>query len=255
MSWARKSGLLALLMPGLAILNTSQATGGTLDKIKSTGTITFGYREASIPFSFLGADQKPVGLSIDLCEAAAAHIKRILQLSALEIKYLPVSPANRIPLIENTTIDIECGSTTNTPERSRQVAFSVPIFSTQPRWLVMKKSGLSDVSQLSGKTVVVTQGSLNVTVARKVNAASNLNLTFLTGNDQAQSFLVLGTGRALAFFEDDILLAGLRATAENPGDFEFLRTAYPQFSAYYGLMMLKNDPDLNRQSIRQLRSR
>ena len=220
---------------------TAQTRGTTLDKVRSTGTITLGYREASIPFSYLGIDQKPVGFSLDLCAAIAEKVKAELNLSKLEVAYVPVSASNRIPLLQNGTIDIECGSTTNTLDRQKQVAFSVAIFVSQPSWLTMASSGIADAKGLRGKSVVFTQGSLNLALGQKINTDDKLDLTVFQAKDHGESLLMLRSGRASGFFEDNILLAGLVATAPDPQAFRFLPNVYGGFF-YFGLMLRKDDP-------------
>jgi len=215
------------------------ADSPTLTKIKSSGAITIGHREASIPFSYLGPDQKPIGFSLDLCAAIVERIKAELNLPNLTVNYTPVNSSNRIPLIQNGTVDIECGGTANDKKRQEQVSFSVTTFVSQPRWLVKADSGLKTAGDLKGKTIVVTQGSNAVGFAQGVNAKEQLGLNIVQAKDHAESFLMLNTGRAAAFMEDDILLAGLKAAASNPDALIFLPEGYARI--YYGLMFTKGD--------------
>jgi glutamate/aspartate transport system substrate-binding protein len=226
---------------GLSAPAPARAESPTLSKIKSAGAITLGYRESSIPFSYLGADQKPIGISMDLCAAIVERIKSELKLGTLAINYTPVNSSNRIPLIQNGTVDIECGGTANNLTRQKQVAFSVATFVSQPRWLVKTSSGFANVPALKGKTVVVTQGSNAVGFAQEVNTKESLGLSIVQAKDHAESLLMVETGRAVAFLEDDILLAGLKAGARNPAAFAFLPEAYDKI--YYGLMFPKDDPE------------
>ena len=240
----RKHALkLAIAATSLALLDlgAAQAASQTLDKIKQVGKITFGYREASIPFAYLGADQRPTGLSLDLCAAVADKIKVMLQRLELEIEYVPVNASNRIPLLQNSTIDVECGSTTNTAERQKQVAFSVATYVASPRWLVSASSQLMEPKGLDGQTIVITQGSLNFGVAKKLLDDQKLNVTIVQAKDHAESLLMLGTGRAVAWFEDDILVAGLVANASDPKAFRMLAATYAP--SYYGLMTRREDPE------------
>jgi glutamate/aspartate transport system substrate-binding protein len=230
------SGLLAV---GTMVEASAAADSSTLTKIKSSGVITIGYREASIPFSYLGADQKPVGFSLDLCAAIVDRIKTDLALPNLTVKYTPVNSSNRIPLIQNGTVDIECGGTANDKKRQEQVSFSVATFVSQPRWLVKADSGLKSAADLKGKTIVVTQGSNAVGFAQAINAKEQLGLNIVQAKDHAESFLMLNTGRAAAFMEDDILLAGLKAATPNPNALAFLPEGYAKI--YYGLMFAKGD--------------
>ena len=238
------------LLPRLAIaalsltildIHASWAASQTLDKIKEVGRIALGYREASIPFAYLGADNKPTGLSLDLCLAIADRIKSELKRPALEIEYVPVNASNRIPLLQNGTIDVECGSTTNTAERQKQVSFSIATYVASPRWLVSTASPVSELSGLEGQTIVVTQGSLNLAGVYKIIADQKLNAKIVQGKDHAESLLMLSTGRAAAWFEDDILIAGLVANASDPKTFRMLPATYAP--TYYGLMIRRDDPE------------
>ncbi len=226
----------------LAAASSAQAASPTLDKIKSRGVLTLGYRESSVPFAYLGAEQKPVGLSMDLCAAVADKVKAQLNLPALKVAYTAVNASNRIPLIQNGTIDVECGSTTNTADRQKQVAFSVTTFASQPSWLTTKATGITNAASLKGKTVVVTQGSLNLTLAQKISREAGLDLTFIQAKEQAESLLMLRTGRVVAWFEDKILQAGLAAAAPDPKALAFLPDQYGG-NDYYGLMLPKDDPE------------
>lgn len=230
----------AVIAVSVGVAYQANAQVNTLEKIKSTGAITLGYREASIPFSYLGADQKPVGMSIDLCKAVVEKVKAELKRPDLKVEMTAVNASNRIPLIQNGTVDLECGSTTNTAERQKQVAFSVATFVSQPTWLTTVASKVTSSDDLKGKTVVITQGSLNLALGEKVLKEKGLNATIIQGKDQAESLLLLRTGRAVAWFEDNILQAGLVANAPDPKAFKFLPDAYGGYF-YYGLMMPKDD--------------
>lgn len=235
--------MLAIAVLSLAAVDirTGQAASQTLEKIKEVGKIGFGYREASIPFAYLGTDQKPTGLSIDLCSAIADKIRSELRRPELGSEYVAVNASNRIPLLQNGTIDIECGSTTNTAERQNQVSFSVATYVASPRWLVSTASPIAEPNELEGKTIVVTQGSLNLGVALKIIADQKLKLTIVQAKDHAESLLMLSTGRAAAWFEDDILIAGLAANAPDPKAFRMLAATYAP--TYYGLMTRREDPE------------
>ena len=226
--------------PLLFTAASAETASPTLEKIRARDAIAFGYRESSIPFSYLDGDQKPVGFSDDLCLVIADAVKAELAMPKLDVKWVPVTASTRIPLLQNGTVDVECGSTTNTPERQKQVAFSVATFVSQPRWLVKVASSISDAQGLKGKTVVFTQGSLNNVIGRKINSDDHLGLTIVQAKDQADSLLMLRTGRAAGFFEDDILLAGLKATSGDPDTFAFLPDTYGSFY-YYGLMLPRDD--------------
>jgi len=232
--------LLACFGSGLA--GQAWAASPTLDRIRARGAIALGYREASIPFSYLGEDQKPTGFSLDLCGWVVERVRAKLGLDHLAVNDVPVSASNRIPLVQNGTVDIECGSTTNTLERQKQAAFSVATFISQPSWLTTAASPIVSAEGLRGKTVVLTQGSLNLGIAYKINRDDKLDLTITQAKDHGESLLILASGRAAAFFEDNVLLAGVRASARDPKAFRFLPDVYPGYY-YYGLMFQRDDPD------------
>ena len=228
---------IGLLPPGAA---RAQDSGDTLAKIKTSGAITFGYRESSFGFSYLDGNLKPVGYSIDICKRIVDAVKTELQLPAIEIRYQAVTSANRIPLVQNGTVDIECGSTTNLVERQKQVAFSPDIFRYNVRMLVKADSGIRSISDLQGKTVVTTTGTTSFRLLREADKGRNLEVNHLAGKDHSDSFLLVESGRAQAFVLDDILLAGQIANARSPKDFaivgESLRTENQS------LMFRKDDP-------------
>jgi glutamate/aspartate transport system substrate-binding protein len=231
-----------LTAAAIAVFSAPAAQAGpTLDNIKANEAITIGFREASIPFSYLGADQKPVGFSMDLCAHIVDRLKTDLKLPDLKVNLVPVNSSNRIPLIQNGTIDIECGGTSSSKKRLEQVSFSVSTFASQPSWLVLASSGLKTPDDLKGKTVVVTQGSNAVGIAQSVSQKDGLELNVAQGKDHAESFLLLTSGRAAAFMEDDILLAGLKAQYSKPDELAFLKSDYS--ITWYGLMFSKDDPD------------
>jgi glutamate/aspartate transport system substrate-binding protein len=239
----KNSSTLAIAILSLAMLDISaaEAASQTLEKIKEVGKIAFGYRQASIPFAYLGDDQKPTGLSLDLCSAVADRIRSELRRPELQTEYVPVDASNRIPLLQNGTIDVECGSTTNTAERQKQVSFSVATYVASPRWLVSAASPITDLNGLEGQAIVVTQGSLNLVTAGKIIAERKLNARIVQAKDHAESILILRTGRAAAWFEDDILVAGLVANSSDPKTFRMLPAIYAP--TYYGLMTRREDPE------------
>ncbi|MGH1573281.1 transporter substrate-binding domain-containing protein [Methylobacterium sp. P31] len=213
---------------------------GTLRKIKDAGTIAIGYRESSVPFSYLDGNQKPIGFSMDLCGHVVEAVKKKLGLVDLKVAYTPVNSATRLPLVANGTIDIECGSTANQLARQKQVAFSVSTFVAQFKWLTRKDSGVSAPEDLKGKTVVVTAGTNTAQFLNKLNQEQGLNLNIIQGKDHAESFLLVETGRASAFMEDDILLAGVKATSKDPSKFKILEKSYS--ADPYALMFRREDP-------------
>lgn len=194
----------------------------TLKKIKETGTVTLGVREASIPLSYLDDKQQSIGYSIDLCLKVVDAIRAELKMPGLKVAMTPVTSQTRIPLLANGTIDMECGSTTNTLERHTQVDFLVTTFVTGTKLLAKKSSNIKSYKDLKGKTVVVTSGTTNERVIKELNEKENLGISFIQSKDHAESFLTVDSGRAVAFPMDDILLYGLKASAKNPADWDVI---------------------------------
>jgi glutamate/aspartate transport system substrate-binding protein len=239
-------GLANLCLALASALSIASAEGlsPTLQKIKDAGTITIGHRDSSVPFSYLDDNQKPIGFSLDLCGLIVAKIKTRIGQPDLKLAYQSVNSSNRIPLVKNGTVDIECGSTANTIARQQEVAYSVIFYAPQFKWIALKSSGVKTTDDLKGKAVVVTQGTNTAQFVARLNAEKGLGMKILQGKDHAESFLLVETGRAAAFMEDDILLAGLKANASSPDNFVFLSDAYP--SDPYGVMMSKGDPEFKR---------
>jgi len=235
------SCLLLAFSPPLAF---AQSLGPALQKIKDSGTITIGNRDSSVPFSYLDDNQKPIGFSLELCSLVVAKVKARLGLPDLKIAYQGVNSSNRIPLVKNGTVDIECGSTANTIARQQEVAYSVIFYAPQFKWIALKSSGLKTTDDLKSKTVAVTQDTNTAQFVAKLNTDKALGMKILQGKDHAESFLLVETGRAQAFMEDDILLAGLKATSSAPDNFAFLADAFP--SDPYGVMMAKGDGEFKR---------
>lgn len=219
---------------------TTEKQTGTLDKIKQSGTIVLGVRDSSVPFSYLDDNQKSIGYSIDLCMKVVDSVKKQLNLPNLEVKMNPVTSQTRIPLMVNGTIDLECGSTTNTLERQKQVAFSVAHYVTSVRMAVKADSGIESLDNLEGKSVVTTSGTTSDRYIKQNEQGKELKINNLYGKDHAESFLMLESGRAQAFVMDDVLLAGLIAQSKNPKDFAIVGTALSVEP--YGLMLRKDDP-------------
>jgi len=217
----------------------AQDPEGTLKKVKETGTFTVGHRDSSIPLSYLDDKLRPVGFSIELCRRVVEAVKAKLGMPDLTVAYTPVTSATRIPLVANGTVDIECGSTANMSSRQKQVAFSYTFFVPQFKWITRAGSGISSADDLRSKTVAVTAGTNTALFVNKMNNEEQRGLTVMSGKDHAESFLLVETGRASAWMEDDILIAGFRANAKNPAGFKLLDKAYP--SDPYALMMRKDD--------------
>mgnify|MGYP000502889040 FL=1 len=212
----------------------------TLKKIKETGTIALGHRESSIPFSYYDDKQQVVGYSQELMLKVVDAVKTELKLASIQTKLTPVTSQNRIPLVQNGTIDIECGSTTNNTERARQVAFSNTIFIIGTRLMTKKDSGVKDFPDLAGKNVVTTAGTTSERLIRKMNEDKKLGMNIISAKDHGEAFLTLETGRAVAFMMDDALLYGEMAKARKPADWTVVGT--PQSFEAYGCMMRKDDP-------------
>jgi len=214
--------------------------GSTLAKIKSTGAITYGYRESSFGFSYIDGGPRPVGYSIDICNRIVEAVKTELKMLNIEVKYQAVTSANRMPLVQNGTVDIECGSTTNLVERQKQVAFSPDIFRYNVRTLVRANSKINGIADLQGKTVATTAGTTSFRLLKEADKGQRLEVTNILGRDHSDSFQLVVADRAQAFVLDDILLAGLIANAPNPKDYkivgESLRTENQS------LMFRKDDP-------------
>jgi glutamate/aspartate transport system substrate-binding protein len=217
----------------------AQDLAGTLKKVKDTGTFTIGHRDSSIPLSYLDDRLRPIGFSIELCKHVAEAVKGKLGTSSLKVAYNPVTSATRIPLVANGTVDIECGSTANMTSRQKQVGFSYTFFVPQFKWITRASGGINSADDLAGKTVAVTAGTNTALFVNKINSEQKLGLTIMQGKDHAESFLLVETGRAGAWMEDDILIAGFRANAKNPAEFKLLDKAYP--SDPYALMFRKDD--------------
>src|ERR1700716_3738255 len=194
----------------------SQDLTGTLKNIKETGAITLGYRESSIPFSYLDDSQRPIGYAMDICYKIVEEVKKELKLDKLEVKLNPVSSSTRIPLLANGTIDLECGSTTNNADRQKQISYTNTHFLTASRFVSKKSSKINSIDDLKGKSVVSTAGTTNIKQLTEANAARNLVVTSVPAKDHAEAFLMVETDRAAAFVMDDILLAGFVAGSKEP---------------------------------------
>jgi len=215
---------------------------GTLKKIKDSGTITLGHRDSSIPFSYLAGKPEPVGYSHDIQLAVVEHLKKQLDVPNLKVRYNLVTSQTRIPLVQNGTVDLECGSTTNNVERQQQVAFSVGIFEVGTRLLTKVKDGqpsYKDFPDLAGKNVVTTAGTTSERLLKAMNADKQMKMNVISAKDHGESFNMLESGRAVAFMMDDALLAGEMAKARKPSD--WVITGTPQSYEIYGCMVRKGD--------------
>ncbi len=229
----------------LIVLALAAATGlvqaeDTLKKIKDSGTVTMGVRESSGALSYTLGDGKYVGYHVEICQKVLADVQKQLGLAKLELKYQPVTSQNRVPLVQNGTVDIECGSTTNNATRQKDVAFAVTTFVEEVRIAVKANSGINSVEQLVGKTVATTTGTTSVLTLRKHERANGVNFKEVFGKDHADSFLLVDTGRADAFVMDGSLLAGLISRAKNPADFKIVGEVLSVEPI--AIMMRKDDP-------------
>jgi glutamate/aspartate transport system substrate-binding protein len=232
---------IALWIISLAVLVSfgAAAQEGTLKKIKDSATITIGHRDASLPLSYYDDKQQPIGYAMDLCMKIVDALKAELKLPKIDVKYQLVTSANRIPLMANGTIDLECGSTTNNTARQEQVWFTMTHFVTANRWAAKKSSNIKTLADLKGKTIVSTAGSTNIKQITEINAAQNLGMSIISANGHPEAFQMVETGRAVAFVMDDIILAGLAAQSRAPGDYEISAVALSVEP--YGIMLRKDD--------------
>ena len=235
----RIHAVLAALACALPIAVSAQ-TPSTLEKVKASGAITLAYREASIPFSYLDDKAQPVGFAADICNRIVEQVKKATGRGDLKVNLQSVTSGNRIPLLQNGTIDIECGSTTNNSERQKQVSFATNYFYTGTRFLVKTGTAVKSLDDLKGKQVVSTTGTTNFKIIRNLNEEKKLDIELLGAKDHAESALMVQTGRAVAFAMDDILLYGLKASSQNPA--ELAVVGEPIQVEPYAIMVRKDDP-------------
>jgi len=219
----------------------AQELTGTLKKIKDSKTMTLGYRESSIPFSYVNKVGEPIGYSIDLCNAVVDEVSKELEGVEIAVKYKKVTAETRIPAVQSGEVDLECGSTTANFERKKEVAFSPIFFVAGTKLLVPRSSGISSYLDLRDKAVVVTAGTTNEAAVRAISDKQHLGIKFLVGTDHAESFAMLKEGKADAFATDDVLLYGLVATARSGDQYQVVG----EYLSYdpYGLMYRKDDRD------------
>ena len=239
MNFAKLAGLMIAAGTLCASAQAAEPLTGTLQKIKDTGVITLGVRDSSIPFNYNLGGVRQVGYSYDINMKIVEAIKDQLKLPNLQVKEIPITSQNRITLLQNGTIDIECGSTTNNLERQKQASFTTSIFIIGTRIMVKKDGGIKDWADLKGKNVVTTAGTTSERLLRKMNDDQKLGMNIISTKDHGQSFLTLESGRAVAFMMDDALLYGERAKAKNPND--WIVVGKPQSRESYGCMIRKDD--------------
>ncbi|HHN8350724.1 TPA: glutamate/aspartate ABC transporter substrate-binding protein [Morganella morganii] len=235
--------VLSVLVTGAALASaavSAEELAGTLKKINDSGVIVVGHRESSVPFSYYNNQQKVVGYSQDYSNHIVDAVKKTLNKPDLQVKLIPVTSQNRIPLLQNGTFDFECGSTTNNLARQQQAAFSNTIFVVGTRLLTGKDSGIKDFADLAGKNVVVTSGTTSEMLLNKLNDEKQMKMRIISAKDHGDAFRTLESGRAVAFMMDDALLAGERAKAKKPDNWVIVGT--PQSEEAYGCMLRKDDP-------------
>lgn len=233
----RASGTLAILLLASPWAH-AQSTDGIIDRIKEKNSLSIGYREASIPFSYIDEKGQPTGYSTDICIHVAETIKRSLSLPDLKIEWVPVNLQNRIPLVANGTVDISCESAVNTVGRQSQVDFSNPFFISHTRFLVKTGSGISELTDLEGKSIALSINSVPERLIKALIEKDKLNIRIVPVKDNSEGFLALSTGRVDAFSTDDILLFGLRNKAANPSEYEVV--GKPLSYDSYGFLVRKN---------------
>jgi glutamate/aspartate transport system substrate-binding protein len=230
----------ALVASTLVCAQSAIASSATLDKIKATGAVTMGVRESSIPMSYTTGDSRFDGFHVEVCRMILNDIKDKLGLSTLRINYQPVTAQNRMPLVQNGTVDIECGTTTNNTARQRDVSFANTLYVEEVRIAVKANSGINSISQLAGKKVATTTGTTSVQILRKHEKATGVNFDEVFGKDHSDSFLLLESGRADAFVMDGSILAGNIANSRNPKDFKIVGEVLS--TEPIAIMVRKDDP-------------
>ena len=218
----------------------AEELAGTLKKIKETGAITIGHRESSIPFAYLDDEQQPIGYAMDICMRIVDAVKAELNMPALKVNLQPVTSANRIPLMQNGTIDLECGSTTNSVKRQEQVAFGPTYFVVNITAAVKKDSGIRTLPDLNGRTIATTSGTTSVPLLKQYEKTAAIDVREVYGKDHAESFLLLANDRAAAFVMDDILLAGQIANSPTPAAYQIIPESLRQEP--YSMMLRRDDP-------------
>ena len=224
---------------GLSAGVSAQELTGTMKKIKETGSMTVGHRESSIPFSYLDDKQQPIGYSMDLCMKVVDAVKAELKMPNLKVTMQPVTSSNRIPLLQNGTIDMECGSTTNSVARQEQVSFGPTWFVINVTAAVKKTSGIKSLAELNGKNISTTSGTTAVPLLKAYEKTKSVDVKEIYGKDHAESFLLLQDDRVVAFVMDDVLLAGQISNARSPADYVIISESLRQEP--YGPMLRKGD--------------
>lgn len=235
----RASGL------ALALLASAGAVAGQLDRIRESRQIVIAHRDTSVPFSYVvGEDQRPVGYALELCLKVAEAVRKELKLPALDVRYLAVTSASRIPAVAEGRAAMECGSTTNTAARRQQVDFTIAHFIAASRFLVKAEAPVNGIADLAGRTVVSTSGTTNVDTLRRLDREQGLKMKIVEARDHAEAFAMVEKGSADAFAMDDVLLYGLRANAAQPAAFKIV--GKPMTIEPYAIMLPKGDAEFKR---------
>ena len=220
----------------------AQSADAAMARIRAHGEVVIGYRQSSIPFSFLDTSQKPVGYTIDLCMAVVDALRRKTSRPDLKVRYVPVDLSTVIPLLQNGSIDMECGSTVHTLKRAEQVDFSFITAAAADHLLVKADSKVQEIEDLAGQTLAVPAGSTNAALAQSINTQKQLNIRFIFVKDQAEGFLTLSTGRAAAYMSDDVILSGLRQRSGKAAAFRI--TGRDLSYLPYGIVIAPNNSAL-----------
>lgn len=227
-----------------AIASTAAPAAGTLEKIAAKGAIVLGYRESSLPFSYLDENHKPVGYSMDICDKVVEAVRRELKRSDIAVKHVAVTTSTRISALVAGDIDLECGSTTSTTERRKQVDFTIPTFVAATRLLSRSDAKIASIYDLAGKTVVTTQGASSEQLFKEHNESRALRAKLILAKDHAESFGLVEAGKADAFIMDDVLLSSLRAASKNPENYVITRD--PLTIEPLAIMLRKDDPSFKK---------
>ncbi len=240
-----RRALLGFVLAGAVALPPAlgQELTGTLKKIKDSRAAVIGYREASLPFSYLNSAGRPIGYSIDLCLEIVDQAKDALGIDEVAVRYVPVTPENRIDMVASGKVDLECGSTTSNLERQKRVAFSPVIFVSGTKLMVRRPVTIRSYLDLKGKTVAVTAGTTNQRALKTLSDNRKLGMNFAVAKDHDRAFALLEKGKADAFATDDVLLYGLIAKSGRGKEFQVIG----DFLSYdpYGIMYRKGDPDFD----------
>ena len=235
------AGAATLVLPLLLLQPAgAQVAQPTLDKVRAANMIAIGYRETSVPFSYVDANGNVIGFSQDICNHVVDAVKAQAHRPNLQVRFIPVTSQNRIPLVQNGTVDLECGVTTNLQARHNQVTFSDTFFVASTRLLTRKDSGIHDFSDLVGKTVLTNQGTTSERILRRMNLEKHMNMQVISAKDYRQGREILESGRAVAYMMDDVLLAGTRSLTAHPSDWVIVGT--PQSWEAYAFMLRNGDP-------------